>query len=245
MNGSFRLDAHHGVAARIERHRRDDRNCRCGLSDALDRSADLLEIGHRLNPDDVHATGDQGGRLLGKDIDGLVEIEAPERHHDRAGRADVAGHQGVGPGGLDLGSEQQCRHLVELRNAVLVAVQAHTKAIAAERVGQHDAGTGVEIAPMNTPDHVRLGQVPELGRITELETGREQHGAHGAIGERRCAGVQNRVPAGALNGRRDGARSPLLWNFVVGHRCMLRALGSSVVSLTERLPPSGRRAAHD
>ena len=43
--------------------------------DALDRGLDLAEVGHRLDPDQVDAAGDERRRLLGEDVDGLVVVE--------------------------------------------------------------------------------------------------------------------------------------------------------------------------
>ena len=53
---------------------------------------------------------------------------------------------------------------------------------------------------MDPPDDVRMAQVPDLGRIAELEAGREEHRAHRAVGEdgrvaRRAARASGRWPA--------------------------------------------------
>ena len=86
-------DAHHRVAARVEGHRRDERDPGRHPPNALDGGLDLDEIGHRLDPDQVHAARDERRRLLGEDVDGLVVLERPGRSHDRPGRADVAGDE--------------------------------------------------------------------------------------------------------------------------------------------------------
>ena len=93
-------DAHHRVAARVEGHRRDEGDARGGLADALDGGLDLVEVGHRLDPDDVDATGDQRRGLLAEDVDRLVVVERAERRHDLAARADVAGHERRAAGGV-------------------------------------------------------------------------------------------------------------------------------------------------
>ena len=46
--------------------------------DALDRGADLRQVGHRLDPDQVDAAGDERRGLLGEDVDRLVVVERPE-----------------------------------------------------------------------------------------------------------------------------------------------------------------------
>ena len=76
--------------------------------------------------------------------------------------------------------------------------------VAAERVGQQDARAGVEVAALDAPDDVRVGQVPDLGRIAELEAGREQHRAHRAVGEDRAALVEHGAEAGAGSAAVDG-----------------------------------------
>ena len=72
-------DAHHRVAAGVERHRRDERDAGRHAADALDGGLDLGQVGHRLDPDEVDAAGHQRGRLLGEDVDRLVVVERPGR----------------------------------------------------------------------------------------------------------------------------------------------------------------------
>ena len=95
-----------------------------GLADALDGRLDLGEVGHRLDPDEVDAAGDQRGGLLAEDVDRLVVGERPERLDDLAGRPDVAGDERVTAGRVDLGAEQDRRGPVQLVDAVGVAAQA-------------------------------------------------------------------------------------------------------------------------
>ena len=155
-----------------------------------------LEVGHRLDPDQVHAAGHERGRLLGEDVDRLVVVERAERGHDLAARADVAGHERAWPpAGVDLGAEEDRGGPVELVDAVLEAVQPEPEAVAAERVGEQDPRTGLEVAAMDPADDLGLGQVPDLGRVAELETGREEHRAHRPVGEDRSALVEQGLPA--------------------------------------------------
>ena len=217
VDGGLGLDAHHRVAASIEGHRRDDRDRRGDLADPDDRRPDLLEIGHRLDPDNIDTTGDKRRGLLREDIDRLVEIERPDRHHDRARRADIARDERIGSGGFHLRPEQKGGHLVELRDPVLVAVQAHPQAVAAERVGQQDPRPGIEIAAVDAPDDVGLGQVPELRRIAEREPRGEQHRPHRTVGKRGRPGLDRRVPSVTLDGGGNRARSAVDWIRFDGH----------------------------
>src|SRR6185369_11538445 len=70
-------------------------------TDALDGCLDLLEVGHRLDPDQVDATGHERGGLLGEDVDRLVIVERAGRGEDRTARADIAGHEGIATRGVD------------------------------------------------------------------------------------------------------------------------------------------------
>ena len=67
------------------------------------------QVGHRLDPDEVDATGDQRGRLLGEDVDRLVVVERAGRREDRAARTDVTGHQRVAAGRVDLAAQRGSR----------------------------------------------------------------------------------------------------------------------------------------
>ena len=93
----LRRDAHHRVAAGVEGHRGDQRDANRDAPDTLDRRLDLGQVGHRLDPDQVHTTGHQGGGLLGKDVDGLAVVERAGRRHDRPARPDVSGDQCASP----------------------------------------------------------------------------------------------------------------------------------------------------
>ena len=71
-------------------------------ADALDGGLDLDEVGHRLDPDEVHAARDERSGLLGEDVDGLVVVERAGRRDDRAAGPDVAGDERVATDRIDL-----------------------------------------------------------------------------------------------------------------------------------------------
>ena len=131
-------------------------------------------------------------RLLGEAGHCLVVLERAERRHDQAARPDVAGHERRAAGRVDLGAQQDGGGPVQLVDAILVAREAEPEAIAAEGVGEQDAGTGVEVAAMDAAHDVRVGQVPDLRRIAELEAGLEEHRAHRAVGEDGATAVEER-----------------------------------------------------
>jgi hypothetical protein len=110
-------------------------------------------------------------------------------------------------------------------------VKREAEAVAAERVGQQDPRAGVEVAAVDAPDDVRVLEVPDLGRVTELEAVREQHGAHRAVGEDRGRGREQLAPAGlrALVGCR--------------HRCTSRPWPISDHPRHPAVQPPGRQAA--
>ena len=168
-----------------------------GAPDALDSGRDLGEVRHRLDPDHIDAARDQLAGLLLERADRVVALERAERRHDQARRADVPRHQRIAPGGIHLGAQEDRGGPVELGDAVLEVVQREPVAVRAERVGEHDPRTRVEVAAVDAPDDVGVREVPDLGRVAELEPGREQLGPHRAIGEDRRAAVEELLPAGA------------------------------------------------
>ena len=80
--------AHHRVAAGVEGHRGDQGDARGGAPDALDGGLDLVEVGHRLDPDEVDAAGDERRGLLAEDVDGDRRSRAcrAARRSRRSGR---------------------------------------------------------------------------------------------------------------------------------------------------------------
>ena len=61
---------------------------------------------------------------------------------------------------------------------------------------------------MDPADHVRVTQVPDLGRVAELEAGREQHRAHRSVGQDRPAGGEQGFPPVASPRHRPVAARP-------------------------------------
>ena len=163
--------------------------------DALDGGLDLAQVGHRLDPDQVDPARHEGGGLLGEDVDRLVVVERAGRGEDRAARTDVARDERVAAGRVDLAAQEDRRGLVELRDTVLQPVQAEAHAVATERVGHEDLRPGVEVAAVDAPDDVGLGQVPDLGRVTEQQAVGEQHRAHRAVGDDRPVRRDELAPA--------------------------------------------------
>ena len=70
---------------------------------------------------------------------------------------------------------------------------------------------------MDPPDDRALGQgdVPHLGRIAELEPGREEHRAHRAVGEDRRAAPRSASQRARCDGGRHGAGGRELAAFLV------------------------------
>ncbi len=78
------------------------------------------------------------------------------------------------------------------------------QAVAAERVGQDDARAGGQVAALDPAHDIRVGQVPGLRRVAELESGREEHRAHRPVGQDRTALVEERPESGAGRPAVDG-----------------------------------------
>jgi hypothetical protein len=178
------------VATGVEGHGGDEGDRRRDATDALDGGLDLVEVRHRLDPDEVDAAGDQRRGLLAEDVDRDVVVERAERLDDLARWADVAGDQRATTRGVDLGAGENRGGAVELVDAFAQAVEAEAQPVAAERVRHDDPRAGQEVAALDPPDDVRLGQVPDLGRVAELEAVGEQHRAHRTVGQDRAGLVE-------------------------------------------------------
>ena len=164
---------------------------------AIPGGLDLVEVGHRLDPDEVHAAGHEGRGLLAKDIDRVVVFQRPERGDDFATGPDITGHQGCPTRRVDLRPGQDGGGPVELIHPGLVAVHAQAQPVAAERVGHDDLRSGIQVAPVDAPHDVRVAKVPELRWVTELEPGGEEHRAHRAVRHDRSARIEHGPEAGA------------------------------------------------
>ena len=91
----------------------------------------------------------------------------------------------VPPAAFDLRPSEDRGRAVQLIDPFAEAMQPEPKPVGAERVGQQDPRAGLEVTALDAPDDVGVGQVPDLGRIAELEAVGEQHRAHRAVGEDR------------------------------------------------------------
>ena len=94
----------------------------------------------------------------------------------------------------DLRPEEHGGGAVDLRHPALQVVHAKARPVGPERVGHHDPRAGIQVAPVDAPHDVRSVEVPDLGRVAELEAGGEEHGAHRAIRKDRAALIQERLP---------------------------------------------------
>src|SRR3990170_1780534 len=82
--------------------------------------------------------GHECRRLLGEDVNRLPVVERTDGRHDRPAGTDVSGHERVTAGGLDLGSEEDRRRLVQLGDSTIEAMEAEPEPVAAERVRHED-----------------------------------------------------------------------------------------------------------
>ena len=106
--------------------------------------------------------------------------------------------------------------------------------VATERVGQQDPRAGSQVAALDATHDVRVGQVPGLGRVAELEAGGEQHRAHRPVGEDRAALVEDRRGNGRWRRHRrwPGGRR--------GQGTQLTSTSMGVAASAARSPAVGR-----
>ena len=156
---------------------------RSGAARPLDAGPHLAQVAERLEQQDVGTAGGQAAGLLGEQVGRVVVGEQAQRLHQVAGGADAAEHQrtaGVRHLAGDAGSR-----LIQLVHAILVAMQRQARAGAAEGVGGEKARPGVGVGGVDHAHRVGPLDVPDLGRGAGHESGRLQHGADGAVAERR------------------------------------------------------------
>ena len=89
-------------------------------------------------------------------------------------------------------AEQDGGRPIQLVDAILMAREPKSEAIAAERIGEQDARARIDVAAVDATHDVGMRQVPDFGRIAELEAGLEEHGAHRAVGEDGTAAIKER-----------------------------------------------------
>ena len=155
--------------------------------DALDRRRDLGQVGHRLDPDQVDAAGDQLARLLLECVIASSRSSVPRGAMIRPLGPMSPATSAVPPAAFTSARQDHGGGPVQLRDPVLVAVQRQPVPVPTERVREQDPRAGLEVAAVDPPDDLGLAQVPDLGRVAELEAGREEHRAHRPVGEDRAA----------------------------------------------------------
>ena len=125
----------------------------------------------------------------------LRVVEGAGGRHDRPARPDVTGDERLASASVDLAAKEDRRRLVDLGDPALEAMEPQSQPVAAERVGHHDPGAGLEVPAVDPPDDVGMAEIPDLRRVAELQAGREQHRAHRAIGKDRLTVRQECLPA--------------------------------------------------
>jgi len=173
----FRLVAVEGRAFLVEGERDDDGQLREGL-DRGDRGPGLVERGHRLEQEQVHAAFDEAFRLLAVGGDGLVEADVAEGLERLAQRSDRARHQGLALRG---GPSDAGALAVDLGDLVLEAVGAELEAVGPERVGLDDLRSRLDVLLVHALDEAGVGEVQLVEAPVHEDAAGVQHRAHGAV----------------------------------------------------------------
>jgi hypothetical protein len=143
----------------------------------------LLEGVHGLYPQHVGAALGQRLGLFGIGGGALGHGQLAERHVHLAGRTHGAADHDIAAGFRDHLAGQARGGRVELGHPLGCAVQLQAVAGAAEGVGQNDVRAGVDEGAVLAAHLVGLVDVPQLGRVTGGQPGREEVGPGGAVGE--------------------------------------------------------------
>ena len=171
------------LAALVERHCREN-----GQIAVFARGEygglELVEVGHRLDDDEVGAGGGTVAHLFGEGGHGVLEVEVAERREEAARGADVESDEAVAAAGLvacsagvgDGGGD-------ELGAAVRGAFADELDGVGAKGVGEDEVRARLKVRAMDGDNLVGVGEVPFLGNFAGAEAVVLEQRAHAAVGE--------------------------------------------------------------
>ena len=181
-------DPHHRAACGVEGARRRVRQIRPNRP--VRSGAHLLGRRQGLDPRDVGTAGLQPGDLLFEDRCGAFIGECAQRFEKFAGRTDRTGdnHRAIRRVS-DLSRKFGCQ-FGQGKRAILRVVELEPTAVATERVRQDDVGSRIDELLMKALHPIGVIDVPELGRLTGLQTHRKVVCAGRSVGEEHASGCE-------------------------------------------------------
>ena len=153
----------------------------------ISSGADMVSI-----PDEIGAALRESFDLFDEDGGRVLFADRPKRREKVARGADGAGHDHRSTCRVGDGPRVGGRQPVELANPAIEPVQHETTTVRPERVGQNDVGAGIDEVPMQPTDTVRVGLVPQFGRLARQQAHGKEIRSGRAIGEQRTTFVQQR-----------------------------------------------------
>ena len=150
-----------------------------------DRDAQLLHVGEGLEQEQVYAAFQQSLRLLLVDGSQLLRPHRYAGAEGQSRRAEGARHEDRLAGYLPRLPGDPGPRSVYLPDPVLQAVGRQLEAIAAEGVGLDELRARREVAAVNALHQVRLREVQLLETAAVVDPFCVEHGAHGAVGQKR------------------------------------------------------------
>ena len=158
--------------------------------DRGDGSADLGQVAHRLDKDEVDPAGDERTDLLGKELLQLAEFHGSQRSEEFPGGTDIARDEDSVTIGDPAGDG--CSGAVEFGDPGLQVMHPQPGAGTPKGVRGEPLGAGGGIRLMHVLDAGWLRRVPELGGDAGLEATFLKEPAIAAIEHRRAIGEQRR-----------------------------------------------------
>ena len=175
------------VALVVDGHHHQHGQFRGDFARGRQRLASLVQGGHGLDAEHIHASLGEGANLLDKSLSCFVQAGLTQRFEAHSQRADGAcnprlpcllflevidGLTGqLYPGGIDLG------HIA----GQTVASQPET--IGAKGVGLDKLGAGLQVLLVNRQDQAGVGEVQLVVTAVDEDAAGVEDSAHGSIGE--------------------------------------------------------------
>ena len=135
----------------------------------------LCQIRHGFDQKQIRPLFDGSDKAVLKQPDGILEEQIPIRSQKASGRPHIRGDI-TAPGTRDgLSGDTHTRAHAGSR------IRAQMSGGCAKGVGGHDIAAGLQVAPVDIENAVRMGQVPRFGPLSAGQTHALQQRTHAAV----------------------------------------------------------------
>ncbi len=174
----IRLGAVRRAPVGADRHLRDDRLLRVDSPRGEDRLLDLVEVGERLEDEEVDAAFGETFHLLPEDRASFVLARRPVRLEANAQRSDGAGDERAPIGGF---ARDGRGGPIQLSHLILQPVLHELDPVRAEAVRLDDVGAGLHVLRMNVTHELGRADVQLVVALVDEHALAVQHRPHRAV----------------------------------------------------------------